>query len=192
MMTPLPRWLSRTLAIAILTVGFAGPVVAVVMPLTNDYDTTRARIAEAARSLAHYRQIAERLPERRVRLAALLQRSKQQSGFLANRSETLIGAELQSRVKRLVEAANGELRSSQVLPARDQDGYRQVSVRVEMVAELPAAQSVLYQIEASAAPVLFLDEVNLRAHPMDRRDGSDIDPPVDVSFRVYGYLHSAR
>jgi general secretion pathway protein M len=190
-MMPLHHWLSRALALMLLAAGIGIPVIAVVVPVSNDYAATKTRIADAALALGRYRQIGERLPRQRAALAALEQQPGRQVGFLPGSNETLIGAELQNRVKTIVEAAQGQLRSTQVLPPREDGGFREIPVRVEMTAELPAAQAILYQIEA-ASPLLFLDNVDLRAHPADRRDGSDDDPPLDVSFEVYGYVRAQR
>ena len=188
-MMSLPRWLSRMLALALLAAVIAIPVLTVVVPLREDYAATTARIAENRLALDRYRRIALRLPRQRVELAALRERQAKQDGFLAGDNETLIGAELQNRVKTVVETAQGELRSTQVLPPRDDGGYRQIPVRVEMTGDLPVVQAILYRLEA-ATPVLFLDDVELRGHPMDRRDGSDEDPPLDLSFEVYGYVRA--
>lgn len=190
-MMRLPRWLGRALALLLLAGGIVLPVLALVVPVRNDYAATRDRVAADALALGRYRLLAGRVPQQRAALAALEQRQGRQEGFLTGGNDTLIGAELQNRVKTIVEAAQGQLRSTQVLPARDDGGYRQIPVRVDMTGGMPAVQAILYQIEATS-PMLFLDNVDFRAHPADRRDGSDDDPPLDVSFEVYGYVRASR
>ena len=188
---PLPRWLSRALALMLLAAGIIIPVLAVVMPVSDDYAATTMRIAEARLALGRYRQIAQGLPQQRATLAALEQQPGRKDGFLAGSNDTLIAAELQNRVKTVVEAAQAELRSTQVLPPRDVGSFRQIPIRAEMTGELTAVQAIIYQLEATS-PMLFLDDVVLRIHPTDRRDGSDDAPPLDVSFEVYGYVRAQR
>ncbi|HUB96168.1 MAG TPA: type II secretion system protein GspM [Stellaceae bacterium] len=190
-MTTLPRRLNRAMAILLLAGAIALPVVAVMVPLGADYAATRARIAQTSLALGRYRQAAERLPQQRTALTALEQREDHADGFLAGGNETLIGAELQNRIKTVVEAARGELRSTQVLPPRDEDGFRQIAVRAEMTGDLASVQAILYRLE-TASPTLFLDNIDLRVHPTDHRDGSDDVPPLDANFTVYGYVRARR
>jgi general secretion pathway protein M len=188
-MSHLPRRLSQALALVLLAALVVIPLLAIVLPLSGDYAATAARSAQARLALGRYGRVAARLPQQRAILAELERRRGRQDGFLVGANDTLVGAALQNRIKTAVEAAHGELRSTQILPPRDDSDFRQISVRVEMTAELPAVQAILYQLEGSS-PTLFLDNVDLRAHPMDRRDGSDDDPPLDASFEVYGYVRA--
>lgn len=190
-MMPLPRWLSRVLALMLPAAAITVPVLAVVMPISDDYAAAKMHIAEDKLALDRYRRTAQILPQQRAMLAALEQQPGRKDGFLAGSNETLIAAELQNRVKTVVEAAQAELHSTQVLPPQNVDGFHRIGIRAEMTGELTAVQAVIYRLEATS-PTLFLDNVVLRIHPTDRRDGSDDAPPLDVSFEVYGFGREQR
>lgn len=190
-MTPLPSWLSRALALALLAGALAAPVLGVVLPLGEEYGDAKARVAQDAMTLERYQRIAARLSQQRATLATLAARRDRQDGFLSGGNDSLIGARLQDRIKTAAEAARAELRTTQLLPPRADGDFRAIALRVEMTGALPALQNILYDIETST-PTLFVDNIDLRAHPMDRRDGSDDDPPLDASFEVYGYVRAER
>ncbi len=187
----LPRWLRRVLALLLPAAAITVPVLAAVVPLSDDYAAAKIHIAEDKLALDRYQRTAQILPQQRATLAALEQQSGRKDGFLAGGNETLIAAELQNRVKTVVEAAQAELHSTQVLPPRSVDGFHRIGIRAEMTGELSAVQAIIYRLEATS-PTLFLDNVVLRIHPTDRRDGSDDAPPLDVSFEVYGFGRAQR
>jgi putative component of toxin-antitoxin plasmid stabilization module len=110
------------------------------------------------------------------------------NGFLDGVNESIAAAELQSRLKRVVEGASGDLRSVQVLPAQDDDGYRRVTVRGQILISLAALQRVLYDLEASQ-PYLFLDNVAIADRPDNRSPNAAAEDAVlDVRFDVFGYM----
>ena len=116
-------------------------------------------------------------------------------GFLQGTNEALVAAQIQNRVKALSEAARGELKSTQVLPAQDEGKYRRITIRVQLTLDLPAAQSLIYGVE-TASPLLFLDNLDMRAHIAERRrdrsaPGSD-DGMLDLRFDVYGYVRGGK
>jgi hypothetical protein len=112
-------------------------------------------------------------------------------GFLDGANESIATAELQSRLKRAVEGAGGDLRSVQMLPAQDDDGYRRVTVRGQLLVSLVALQRVLYDLEASQ-PYLFLDNVAIADRPDNRGPTAATDDAVlDVRFDVFGYMRKA-
>jgi general secretion pathway protein M len=111
-------------------------------------------------------------------------------GFLASPNESLAAAELQSRLRSTVDAVHGDLRSVQILPARDEGLFRRVSVRGQISATLPALQRVLYQLE-TATPLLFLDNVDIRARPVRPGRTSAEAPVLDVRFDLSAYMRRA-
>jgi len=179
---------SRTLALGILLLlaGFA--YTALVAPLLEDYAATQQQIAQYAVLAERYRRLAEALPARRAALAALKQSTAGDAGLLTSANETLAGAELQSRIKSIVEAAQGELKSTQVLPVQRDGDFRRIGVRTEMSMTLPAAQQVLYQLEAMP-PWLFIDDIDIHSHEAEGRQDRNTDIIIlEMSFEVSGYM----
>jgi len=178
---------SRALALAVLIVALAGLYFGIIAPLADGYSATRDSIAQLEDSLQRYQRAANELAPRQAELAALKQRQPAQEGFLQGSNDTLVAAQIQNRIKSLADAAHSELRSTQVLAAQDEGKLKRITVRSQMSATIVGVQRVIYGLE-SAMPMLFLDNVDLRARPADPRDrsGATADT-IDVQFDVYGY-----
>jgi general secretion pathway protein M len=194
-MNRLPPIVGRLAALLILLGGIGLVYLALVQPLLDDYLDTRDAIVDASSALARYRGVAADLPQRQKELAQLRQRQATSEGFLQGPNDALVAAQIQNRIKALVEAAHGELKSTQVLPPQDEGKYRRLAIRAQMTLDIGAAQRVLYGVE-TASPLLFLDNVDLRAHMIDRRRERGANPPndneLDVRIDVFGYVRAAK
>jgi general secretion pathway protein M len=185
--------LSRALAVAILIGLIGGVYYGVVRPLLGNYNDTRASIEQMQDSLARFQRAARDLAPRQAELAALKQRQSAQDGFLQGANDTLVAAQIQNRIKSLADATKGELRSTQVLPAQDEGKLRRITVRGQMSTSLAGALRVFHGLE-SASPLLFVDNVDMRARPAQLRDrtaavNTDV---IDLQFDVYGYTHASN
>jgi general secretion pathway protein M len=188
----LPPALGRASALAILALVLGFVYLAAVAPVIDAFAETRAETAEAQALLARYRQAGQRLPAQRALLDRLARQQEAQNGFLDGASETLAAAELQSRIKAIVESARGELRSNQILPVQQEGRFARVAVRGDMSMTLPAAQRVLYALE-TASPLLFLDNVDIHSHAADRQQDRNEDIVVlEMTLDIYGYMRAAK
>jgi general secretion pathway protein M len=79
-----------------------------------------------------------------------------------------MAAAIQNRIKALVEAARGELKSVQILPAQADGHLRRITVRGQMSMTIEAAQRVFHDLEG-AEPLLFLDNLDIRSRDDPRR-----------------------
>jgi general secretion pathway protein M len=184
---------SRGLALAILIGVVGGLYYGIVRPIVDNYGATRASIEQLQDVLVRYQRAARDLVPRQAELAALKQRQSAQDGFLQGANDTLVAAQIQNRIKALADATKGELRSTQVLPSQDEGKLRRITVRGQMSTTLPGALRVFHGLE-SASPLLFIDNVDMRARPAQLRDRSaavntDI---IDLQFDVYGYTHASN
>ena len=194
-MRPLPPIAGRLLAVLILVGALALVYLGAVQPLIDEYQATRDQNADLQAATERFQRVAAEVPARRAQLAALRQRQAASEGFLQGTNEALVAAQIQNRVKALAEGGRGELKSTQVLPAQDEGKYRRITIRVQLTLDLPAAQSLIYGIETTS-PLLFLDNLDMRAHVAERRrdrgaPGSD-DSMLDLRFDVYGYVRGAK
>jgi general secretion pathway protein M len=177
---------SRTLALAILVALLALGYFGVAQPVLDAYDETRIAIAQHRLVLEHIRESGRNLTELEAELARLKAHQASAVGFMQSANGSLAAADLQNRIKSSVEAAHGELRSTQILPARDEGAFRRISVRGQVAVSMPALQRLFYELE-SATPFLFLDNIEIHSRPR-RGVGPDDDPTLEVRFDLYGYM----
>jgi general secretion pathway protein M len=180
--------LSRLVAISLLLVVLFLGYAALIAPLLQAWHEARAAIADAQAALPRMADAEESLAARRQTLAGLQRRQRAAEGLLQGDSETLIAAQLQNRIKTLVDAAQGEVRSMQVLQTRNDGGFRKIAVRGQVLVGLPGLQTVFYELEVGV-PYLFLDNVEIRPQqaPSRARDEPKRDPSLDVRFELYGF-----
>jgi general secretion pathway protein M len=190
-MTPVltPRS-SRALALGILAALLLLAFFGFVSPLIDAYRQASSSVEQYRAALEHTRHAGNDLAGLRAELARLKEHQASAVGFMQSSNPSLAAAELQNRIKSSVEAARGELRSTQILPARDDGTFRRISIRGQIAVNTAALQRVFYDLE-SASPFLFLDNVEIRARPARRATGPEDDPVLEVRFDLYGYMRRA-
>lgn len=179
---------SRSLAIAILIALIASLYFGIVQPLADTYLGNQQRIAQLQDAVAKYRNAAKELPALQAQLAALNRDESSAAGFLRGPNETLIAADIQNRVKSLADAAKLDLRTSQVLPGEAEGKLKRIAVREQLAGTIGGILTVFHDIEAGASPLLFIDNVTMRARPIAARANTPARAEtIDVQFDVYGY-----
>jgi general secretion pathway protein M len=186
--------LSRALALTLLGAVLIGAYVLVIAPVVELYRETDDAIETAEILLQRHRALAAQ----RSGLSARLDEEKEQAaaiaGYLEGPSDPLALAQLQDRVKGVVEAAGGELRSTQILPGQAVDaspGTRRATLRVQMVVAIDGLAEILYDLE-SGQPYVLIDELAVRSQRARRRGGG-LEAPLllDVSLELSGFVRAA-
>ena len=179
--------LRRVLAVALVIAAASLIVAGLVLPTIERYQSLESRVADSEMALQRFAQVAARLPRLEAERASLKQALAAQDGFLKATSDTLIAAELQTRIKIVVDRAGGQLKSTQILPAREENGFRRITARVEVVGNTDVLERAWYDME-SGIPFLFIDNFDLQARQVPRKDRTA--PPVttlDSRFEVTAY-----
>lgn len=183
-----PR-LSRLLAVALLVFVVVVPYLGILRPYLESLREGREEIAEIVA-----------LRDRYVALAAgvridgweegLREEGDGQPAYLQGPSEALVSADLQNRVKMVVQENGGELNSTQVLEPTSEETFRRLSVRVRMSGGSEALYKVLYALETER-PFLFIDNIDINARTMRVREGQGETIELMVSFDLFGYMRPA-
>jgi general secretion pathway protein M len=183
--------LSRTLAVVLLGIALLGAYRLIIAPLVIAYRDGQSRIEQAKELLQRYEALAEQRSLLADRLAEQQERSASAAGYLTGPSDALAAAELQERVKSVVEGAGGELRSTQILPAEELEadlGFRRTTLRVHFVVTIEGLEETLYDLE-TGQPYLIIDDVTVRQERARRRRREpQRQPMLDVSLELFGYV----
>lgn len=181
---------SRFLAGMLLLLIVLIVAVGVVMPIIDGLAGAELSNQEYRLALARSRVLDQELKNLNRQLIEIRQVQASQSGFLEGANESLATAQLQNRIKTIIETGGGELRSTQVLPVRDEGKFRRIIVRGQMATNTAAMQRIFYDIE-SASPYLILDNIDIRARPSPRTpENGPTDTMLDVRFDLYGYVRA--
>lgn len=183
---------SRLLALALLA---AVPLLAwafVVQPVIAAYRDANQAIAQAQRLLHGYRERAEQRPQLAELVAEQEAHAAAVSGYLEAVDDALAAAELQDRVKIVIEGAGGALRSAQSLRVEAIEAsaaVRRAWLQVRFTADIESLATILYQLE-TGEPYLFVDGLSIREPRRQRRRRNEPEEPpqLDVVVDLYGYM----
>ena len=184
--------LSRTFAVVLLGLALVAAYRLIVAPLALAYQNGEARIEQLEGLLQRYEALAEQQPLLADHFDEQRELAAAAAGYLTGPSDALAAAELQDRVRSVVEVAGGELRSTQILPAQPLDGdlgFRRTTLRVQFVVAIEGLETTLYELE-TGQPFLIIDRVTVRQERVSRpgRNAPAREPMLDVRLELFGYL----
>lgn len=138
----------------------------------------------------------ERIAATREPVQQLIAKIQQDRGvtaqYLPQSVPALAAAELQQRLKALIEAAGGTLQSTQALPPVEEGRVVKVTISAMMNGDISGLQKVLYDLE-SQTPLLFVDNLELSARTIrprlpNGRYANYTRIQLSAQFEVSGYL----
>ena len=184
----LSPFLTRTLAVVLLLGAIGGIWSLLIEPVMTKYRLSAESIVQSEALIERYSRIARMREPREKQLATLKRLAPSTGGYLEGASDTLAAAKLQNRVKGVVATSGGQIKSSQILPPRDDGNHRAIKIRVQLSADIASLQAIFYLLE-SENTFLFLDNVDVRRkRARRRRNKSADDGRLTVRFDVSGYV----
>lgn len=183
---------SRLAAIALLfgVIGFLFlliiyPVITIQSDFRESLDQQRFKLRQLKQILALKDPLTQRLDS----IKAL---SNSNETFLPTTTAALASADLQTRIKQVVNEAGGELSSTQVIPEKGEDNFVRVGVKVRLNGNTPILRNVIHTFE-SGKPALIIDNLNIRPIriPVNPREKSSAsEDKLSIDFDVIGYMQA--
>lgn len=186
MMRPLTPLQSKSLALALLVLVFILAALALAVPVMLAHRHYDATIEQLTDRMERYRRIIAMAPG----LKAGLEQVKAHDGrkfYLKNATPALAAAEIQEIAKTVIDAQSGKLTSIQILPHKDEGGYRQIAVNLQFSGSIASIQKILYALE-TRQPYLFVGNLSIRSRMMGNyRTAPGVEPEYFVQFDLIGY-----
>lgn len=177
---------SRQLAVGLLVAVIAALVAAIAIPVWLAHRHYDAALSENLDKLERYRRIAGTRPQIARQLDAMASRDPRKF-FLRTGAAALSAAEAQEAIRSLVESSGGRLITMGAPASRDEGRYRQVTVNVQLTANIFALRKILNTIESNT-PYLFVDNLTIRTQvPAGFKPLAGSEPDMFVQFDVSGY-----
>lgn len=185
-------FVSRLLAVTLLLLAGWAMWQLAIGPVIASYRTTAEQIAANQALLERYRALAALRPLLVEQLGQRREETQDDTAFLAGTTDALAAAALQDRARTIIDAAGGELRSTQILPAKPADetlGIQRAGLRLQFTAAIDGLQQILYDLE-TAEPFVFVDEIVIREQRTRRRrrDEPPEAPTLDVTLELHGFV----
>jgi len=156
-----------------------------VLPVYTLFADRESRIEEQRKVLMRLAAIAAQAPN--VQSIASDTKAELQGGeFLVGPNENVVSADLQTKLKAIVEAGGAKLRAVQALPVSTTDQMRYNGSRIEIFGSLQSIVKAVYAIESSK-PYLFIAGAVLRSPP-SARPGAPEEPVVQAQLDVFGAM----
>lgn len=187
----MPPARSRRLAIALAVLAVVAIVAAIALPVWMVHRHYDAALAESSDKLARYGRIADTRPEIAKQLEAMRAKEPRRF-FLRSGAPALSAAEAQEALRAIVEGNGGRLITMQPPTAKEEVGrYRQISVNVQLQANIFALRKILHAIE-NHVPYLFVDNLSVRTQVQPNfRPQPGAEPDMFVVLDVSGYALTA-
>jgi hypothetical protein len=159
----------------------------VMVPVRDALARRDAQIAEQRVMLARFKALAAQ--EAAVEAAAK-QAPTDTGEHLAGTNEGVINADLQTRLKSMVEPAGARVRSVRTLPSQTAEQVRYIGSRIEIYGPLAAIHRAVATIEASK-PFLFVRSAAIKPAPPAGRPDNSQEPVIEAQLDVFGAVRNA-
>jgi hypothetical protein len=180
---------SRALAILLLFVALVVLIAIPLAPFFLMHGHYNDAIDAMQTRLELYRRVAAQTPELQKALEAVKAKDGRRF-FLKNTAPNLAGAELQDLLRAAIENNGGRITTIQS-SARDDGRFRQIGVNVQMFANTPNLQKILYAVETQQ-PYLVVENMTIRPLNAFRgfKPAPGIEPEVSLQLDVVGFAFS--
>jgi hypothetical protein len=177
-------WARRLLFVGVNAAVALAMALIVVEPIRNALNSRDAEIVRRRGLLARFEAIAAQ----EATVAAAAKQARRDKGeFLTGSNEGVVNADLQTRLKTLIEPAGAKMRALRILPSQTVEQVRYIGSRVEIYGSLAAVHRAIAAIE-TAKPFLFVRGAVLKpASPLGNA-GPPQEPVIDAQLDVLGGL----
>lgn len=181
----LRRMLGRAAALGLLLAVPATLWLAVAAPMIDLVREREAEVEALAARLDSQRMLIARRPDLERREQALRTRLAAEDGFWTGASAQAVAATIQDRLRAVVQAADGAVRSASQPREAAEGGFTALRLRFRIAGTLETLQRTLAAIEGSR-PALFVDSLTVISAGGGSRD--DTPPALEMDLEVTFYL----
>jgi len=185
---------NSVLAVGVLIAALLLIYAGIIMPALGQKSKHEQQIDELQFQYARFDQLVNQRDTIRKQLELLRQQQTDSTGFLEDKPESLAAADLQNRIKSIIESKGGNLISTQVVQHENNATFPDVRIRIQMRANIESLQEIIYSLE-SGQPMLLLDNVYLqnrniritRRSTVSQQQQRDAEL-IEARFEVTGYI----
>ena len=197
-MTPdLSLFQRRLAAVSLLFIVSSAVAAGLILPVVNQFTHYRDAIDDLEFKLTRYWRLAATREPLQQQLAELKNELESQQYLIIRETPALATADLQQQIGKTIAEQGGQLRSTQVIPIQNEDGFIRLALRVQMTGDINVLRGVFYALEAGR-PLLFIDNIQIRPDQRrvrvrrQKRSSYEIRESgnITVTFDVIGYMRA--
>lgn len=187
--------IGRLVAVAMLAIVLLAGYQWVIQPVVRTYQENRAAIIRSNELLLRYRAVAAEQSELAARLAALQQKDQSGAGYIEASGDAVAAARLQDLTAAVIDAAGGEIKSTQILPATAIDegsAIRRAGLKLRFTATIDSLAAALHDLETTE-PYVFIKHLTMTTKRAERTGvKADNNPRLDIRLDLVGYVRPSE
>jgi general secretion pathway protein M len=163
---------------------------AFISPMKNFFSQREAQITEKRMLFLHSKSFADQQAAVQD-LTRKMETTKDDSEFLRGSSQNVVSADLQTRLKSIIETAGARLHSIRGLQSQTKDRIQFIGAEVEISGPIRAIHQTIYAME-SARPLLFVTSADIKTSslvyiPLNKSE-TESETALDVRLEISGAL----
>lgn len=175
-------------SLGILLLIILGIYVSLIQPAISARSRNAERIENLMFQSAKFALSSQNNDLLKSEIKQLEKQSPSKKGFLEDKAPAIVAADLQKKLKLLIESSGGDLVSTHALSLKEDELFPRVTVKVHMRTDIKALRDVFYQI-ATNRPLLFTENILIQKRHTNSRKRQQTDNQIEVRFDVSGYIN---
>ena len=177
----------RQLATSLLAIAIIAVLSITALPAWRISSSFQNQIDSLSIRLQTYERITANDASLIPQFEALKQEQLTGGHYLRSETVAVAGAELQRMVKEIATANGSQILSTQILPAKQDQGFIEITLKVRMRGELWSVLESFHSIETNDV-YLFIDNVSVRDSGIGRRPRQQFVKLMDADFELTAYM----
>lgn len=185
-------WGQQLAALALLALLLGGFAYSLISQWMARYYFYQEHLQQQQGRLAQLERMANSRELIQQAITSIQQDRNAVAQYLPQATPPIAAAELQQRVKTVVESTGGILRSIQPLPPTEEGRIVKIAVSVSLIGDTEGLQKILHELE-SQAPLLFIDNLEViarenRPRLTNGRMANYTRIQLTIQMEISGYL----
>lgn len=180
----------RGVAIGLLVFIIVGVGLLIFIPWYGSLTNTLESIEEQKFRDERYQRVIASRDEVLVEVEKGRKEINELGYFSAQASVSLAAADLQKRIKVIVQNAGGDISSTQVLPNKNQEDLLRITVKVKLTGDMDMLKQVLFDIDIEK-PLMMIEKLTIVPSPLRRNRKTRKREPtgkIVVTIEVSSYM----
>lgn len=182
------KWQHALISLGILITLIFSVYLVIIQPAIKSRTDNNEQIENLSFSLSKYANVEEQIKKLKQDIASLNNSGAKNNGFMQGAVPAIVAANLQNKLKTIIESNGGNLVSTHVITNKDNDSYPAVRIKVHMQVDMTPLQAILFKL-TNEKPLLFTENLLIQRRNTASKRQTKNAGLVEVRFDVIGYLN---
>ncbi len=186
----LSNWQHGIISVTILFFVSVAFYLIIIQPALKIRINNAERIDNLSFQLNKFSTTKAQIEQLKEEIKNITEHDVNKGNFLEGKAPAIIAANLQKKLKTIIETNGGNLVSTHAITGKEDDSYPKVTIKVHMQVDMKALQAVLYNLTTNK-PLLFTDNLLIQSRQSSSKRKNRNSGQIEVRFDVTGYLDNS-